>query len=88
MPTAPESPFVAGISAEQIAALAKLYDRFVHALDPFSSQRDEAERVFMEDVAVLYDNLPSPKPSLVDFRRGVVLRCRRYLDATDKPSGV
>ena len=88
MPTAPESPFVAGIPAEQIAALAQLYDRFAHALDPFSSQRDEAERVFMQDVAQLYDNLPPPKPSLVDFRRGVVVRCRRYLSATDKPSNV
>jgi len=42
---------LASASKEQIAALARLYDRFAHALDPFSAERDEAERVFMQDVA-------------------------------------
>jgi hypothetical protein len=89
MPTAPESPFVAEISAEHIAALAKLYDRFAHAFDPFSTQADEAERDFMHEVAELYDSLPAQvRPSFVDFQKGVVVRCRRYLHATDKPSGV
>jgi hypothetical protein len=33
------------IEREQINSLAILYDRFAHALDPFSTERDEAERV-------------------------------------------
>jgi hypothetical protein len=88
MSTAPETPLVAWIPAEQIAALAQVYDRFAHGLDPFSPQWDAAERVFMQDVAQMYDNLSHPKPSLVDFKRGVIIRCRLHLKATDKPSGV
>lgn len=34
--------------------MASLYDRFTHALDPFSPERDTAERVFMEEVARWY----------------------------------
>lgn len=73
---------------EQIAALARLYDRFAHALDPFSPERDEAERIFMQDVAGWYDSIPSPKPSLHDFRKAVILRCRKHLASTDKPGSV
>jgi hypothetical protein len=42
----------------RLATLAILYDRFAHALDPFSSERDEAERLFFENVADWYDTLP------------------------------
>ena len=50
MPAPSDDAFVTG-SADPIAALASLYDRFAYALDPFSKERDEAERVFMQDVA-------------------------------------
>jgi len=88
MPTPPADALLASASKEQIAALAKLYDRFAHALDPFSPERDEAERVFMQDVADWYDSLQPPKPSLHDFRKAVILRCRKHLASTDQPPSV
>jgi hypothetical protein len=88
MPTPPADAFLSSASKDQIAALAKLYDRFAHALDPFSRERDEAERVFMQNVADWYDVSPQPKPSLHDFRKAVIVRCRRHLASTDKPSSI
>jgi hypothetical protein len=88
MPPPSADALLASASKEQIASLAGLYDRFAHALDPFSPESDEAERVFMQDVADWYDSLPSPKPSLHDFRKAVILRCKRHLAMTDKPSSV
>ena len=82
MSTTPDDSFVA---PQQIPALAVLYDRFAHALDPFSPVVDEAERVFMQNIATLYDNLPQPKPSFVEFRKGVIVRCKRHLAANDTP---
>lgn len=69
---------------ELIPALAVLYDRFAHSLDPFSEERDEAERVFMQDVADWYDLITPPKPSLHEFRKAVILRCKKHLTATNK----
>jgi len=88
MQTAPEDALVAAINKEQIAAFATLYDAFAHALDPFSPARDNAEKVFMHDLADLYDSLPAPKPTLHEFRKGVILRCKRHLAATNKPAGI
>ena len=88
MPTPPADALLASASKEQIAALAKLYDRFAHALDPFSPERDEAERVFMQDVANWYDSLLPPKPPLHDFRKAVILRCKRHLATSDKPPSI
>ena len=42
---------------ELIANLAKLYDRFAHALDPYSPERDEAERAFLRELSAWYDSL-------------------------------
>jgi hypothetical protein len=86
MPPPPADALVGAATKEQIAALGDLYDRFAHALDPFSRERDEAERVFLQDIADWYDSLPTPKPSLHEFRRAVILRCRRHLAAVNKPS--
>ena len=56
MPSTPADAFLDSvIDKEQIKSLAVMYDRFAHALDPFSPQRDEAERVFAHEVAELYD---------------------------------
>lgn len=89
MPSPPEDAFLSSGSKEQIAALARLYDdRFAHALDPFSPERDEAERVFMQDVADWYDRLDPPKPSLHEFRKAVIRRCKKHLSQTDKPSSI
>ena len=73
---------------EQIAALATLYDRFAHAIDPFDPARDAAEKVFQHDVAGWYDTIPTPKPSLQDFRKAIIVRCKRHLAATNKPTGI
>ena len=72
----------------QIAALATLYDAFANAIDPFSPERDEAERVFLQDVAEWHDVLGDPKPSLQEFRKEIIRKCKLHLAATNKPSGI
>jgi hypothetical protein len=88
MSTPSADAFLESAPSESIAALAKLYDRFAHALDPFSKQRDEAERVFMQDIADLYDRLPQPKPPFRDFRKAIIVRCKKHLAATNKPAAI
>ncbi len=88
MPTPPGDPVVESVSAERIALLAKLYDRFAHALDPYSPERDRAEQVFQQEIVDLYDRLQGSKPDLHAFKRAVILRCRRHLRASDKPPSV
>ena len=79
---------IAAIAGERIAALASRYDRFAHALDPFSEERDQAELVFRKEVAALYDDLDLPKPDFRTFQRPILLRCRRHLRASDKPPSI
>jgi hypothetical protein len=89
MQPAPDDALVALIAKDQIAAFAILYDAFANALDPFSPERDNAEKVFQQDVAALYDVMPDHlKPSLQDFRKAIILRCKRHLAATNKTSGI
>jgi hypothetical protein len=88
MPTPPADAPLEDVPPERIAILARLYDRFAQALDPFSEERDQAERVFQQEVADLYDKLKPPKPDFRTFQRGIIIRCRRYLRATDKPSSL
>lgn len=88
MPTPPADALVESIAAEQLEGLARLYDRFAHALDPFSPERDQAEQVFQQEVASLYDQLTPPKPEFQVFQRAVIFRCRRLLRASDKPPSV
>ena len=88
MPTPPDDARLEGVSAEDIARLAPLYDRFAHALDPFSPESDQAERVFHQEVATLYDLLTAPKPEFQVFQKAVILRCRRHLRTTDKPASL
>jgi len=57
-------------------------------LDPSPEERDQAERVSLQEVADLYDGLPPPKPEFQIFQKGIILRCRRHLRATDKPASV
>ena len=88
MPTPPADALIATISAEKIAGLARLYDRFAHALDPFSAERDQAERVFVQEIADLYDRLAAPKPEFRVFQKAVIRRCRQHLRASDKPPSI
>ena len=79
------------LTKEQIASLAVLYDRFANALDPFAPERDEAEAVFLHEIASLYDLLRESGNKSVtyqDFRKAVIVRCRRHLSANDKPPSV
>ena len=88
MPTPPADALLEKVSPEKLGILARLYDRFAHALDPFSETRDQAERVFQQEVADLYDKLQPPKPHFQVFQKAVILRCRRYLRASEKPGSV
>ena len=80
--------FIGSISKDQIAALAILYDRFAHALEPFSPETDRAERIFNQEIARLYDELGSRSITFHEFRKGIILRCKRQLSSTDKPASV
>ena len=71
--------------ATEIPGLAALYDRFAHALDPLDRGRDIAEETFNAQLVTLYDRIEGTKPSFRDFRRFVIVRCRRHLLAADKP---
>lgn len=84
MPPASDDAPLGGLPTGRIESLAILYDRFANALDPFAPARDQAEALFDLEVASLYDDLPAPKPDLHSFKKGVILRCRRHLRATEK----
>ena len=85
MPSPSDDAPISGVSPDCIPPLAVLYDRFANALDPFAPERDQAEALFDQEVARLYDALPRPKPDLHTFKKAVIFRCRRHLRATDKP---
>jgi len=74
----------------QIPNLAAFYDGFNHSLDPFSEQANHCEKVFNDEVAEWFDSLlDSPsnkKPSFRDFRRLVILLCKRHLKASRSPT--
>jgi hypothetical protein len=85
MPTTPGDAPIDVPPQELIANLAKLYDRFAQALDPYSPECDEAERAFLRELSVWYDDsLSPPKPSFHEFRKGIIIRCRKHLRATTK----
>lgn len=66
------------IPAEKIAELAALYDRFAHALDPFSDDRDRAEDAFyvtLEHLRCLY----AARVDAREFRREAVRQCKLFL---------
>ena len=62
-----------GIPDNQIPALAALYDRFAHALDPFSRECDHAESLFVSEVAGWYETIKPPKPSVHESRKAVIV---------------
>lgn len=65
---------------ELIASLAELYDRFAFSTDN-SPERRLAEQTFNDEVAGWHDFIPPPKPSLRDFNRAVIGRCKLHLKA-------
>ena len=66
------------VPAEEIAKLAELYDRFAHALDPFSEDRDKSEDAFylkLEHLRCLY----APRLDAREFKREAVRQCKLFL---------
>jgi hypothetical protein len=66
------------VPAEEIADLAELYDRFAHALDPFSEDRDKAEDAFylkLEHLRCVY----APRINSRQFTREAVRQCKLFL---------
>ena len=66
------------VPAEKIAELAELYDRFAHALDPFSEDRDRAENAFylkLENLRCLY----APRVDARQFTHEAVRQCKLFL---------
>ncbi len=61
-----------------LAELVELYDRFAHALDPFSEDRDRAEDAFY----LKLDHLRSvyaPRADARELRREAVRQCKLFL---------
>jgi hypothetical protein len=66
------------IPEEQLRELALLYDRFAHAINPFSPDRDKAEALFYRRL----ESLRCQHAIGVDqrlFRREAVRQCKLYL---------
>ena len=76
------------IESDDLDLLSGLYDRFAHALDPFSEDRDLAERQFFHELTRLFEMQPDPRPSLKEFQKKAVVMCRARLRSTDKPKGI
>ena len=66
------------IPKEEIAALANLYDRFAHALDPFSEDRDKAEDSFYTRLEYLRCTHAS-QMNAREFTREAVRQCKLFL---------
>jgi len=67
----------------EIASLAELYDRFAFSTDN-TRERRLAEQTFNDEVASWHDSILPPKPSLRDFNRAVIGRCKFHLKAQIK----
>ena len=55
MPAPSGDAFIESLPLRQIEVLADLYDRFAHALDPYSEQADGAEEAFEQEVFIWHD---------------------------------
>lgn len=66
------------IPPEELKELAELYDKFAHALDPFSEDRDQAEEAFHRKLEHLRCTHAPGIPSR-DFRREAVRQCKNFL---------
>ena len=77
---------------QQIPALAALYDRWANALNPHDPGVDDAEKAFHQTVSHLFDSVVLHGPNIArsvtirDLRRHVIIRCKKHLAATSKPS--
>jgi hypothetical protein len=67
MPETPGDARITELPDGLIPALAELYDKFAHSLEPFSDEGDVAEQAFVAEIAKFWDTLAVPKPSLQEF---------------------
>ncbi|MFZ4694574.1 MAG: hypothetical protein ACOYMV_05540 [Verrucomicrobiia bacterium] len=72
------------IPPTDVAELARLYDGFAHALDPFAPERDAAEEAFCRALERLRCTHAPTQPMDV-FRREAVRQCRLYLRKNPLP---
>ena len=88
-PPAPDAQLAQFLCGE-LPALAELYDRFAHALDPFDKGRDQAEQQFEATVSSWYDLHATGSNSSQstgqtskyhDFRKAVIRLCKQHLKA-------
>ena len=84
--------YLTGVLEQQIPALAVLYDRWANSLDPDAPGIDEAEKAFHQTVLQMFDSVTHWGPNdevksinLRDFRRYVILKCKKHLAAASKP---
>ena len=81
MPDSPDARRT--VSADDIARLAVLLDRFLYADDPISANCQEAKTQFNVAVQSLYENCVKPhyeSLSLYQFRDFIVLKCKQHLN--------
>ena len=93
MPAASGDAPVGGVSREDIARLAGPYDRWVHALDPFSEDTAAAERDFNRELGDCFDVACIRHPELKQvgfaaFRRELIKRIRQHLRSGDRPGTI
>jgi hypothetical protein len=66
------------ISREQLEELARLYDQFHGAFDPFLPEVLDAERVFFDKLHSLHASHAADLP-FQEFRRYAVQKCKEHL---------
>ena len=66
------------ISREQIEELARLYDQFHSAFNPFLPEVLEAEQAFFEKLQTLHATQAADVP-FHEFRRYAVQKCKEHL---------
>lgn len=85
MPDSPDARRT--VSADDIARLADLFDRFQYADDPNSVSCKEAGTQFAELVRRLHEDCVRPyfeTVSLSEFRGKITFECKRYLNRERK----
>jgi hypothetical protein len=67
------------IDREELARLAAQYDRYAHALDPFSEEQLKAKRQFLAALEMLHVREGGQSLDFESFRYDLVRRCKEYL---------
>jgi hypothetical protein len=76
------------VSPEELAALADLYARSAHNLDPFSLDARRANAEFLRKVDELYEREGLRSVSKSAFKAELIRRCKAFLRRNDPRPGV